>query len=99
MSVKIVLDNTIAQLTAQKTKAYNEAHSLMQAQLSADLDEFKKEKQAEYDETVAQLKQRFDAVVAAKQAVIDEQARAYAEKAVEKVEEAIATVQKLLTEE
>lgn len=95
MSVKIVLDNAIAQLNAQKTKAYNDALATMTTQLAPELDAFKATKRKEYDETVAQLKGAFDAAIAEKQAAINAQAKVYADAAVAQIDATIAELQKL----
>lgn len=95
MSVKIVLDNAIAQLNAQKTKAYNDALTTMTVQLTPELDAYKAAKKKEYDETVAQLKTAYDAAIAEKQAAINAQAKVFADNAVSKIDATIAELQKL----
>ena len=95
MSVKIVLDNAIAQLNAQKSKAYNDALTTMTVQLNPDLDAYKAAKKKEYDETVAQLKAAYDAAISEKQAAINAQAKVYADNAVAKIDNTIAELQKL----
>ena len=95
MSVKIVLDNAIAQLNAQKTKAYNDALTTMTVQLNPELDAYKAAKKKEYDETVAQLKAAYDAAIAEKQSAINSQAKAYAETAVAQIDATIVQLQKL----
>ena len=78
MSVNIILQNAIAQLEAQKAKKIEEASNVKAAELKADFESYKQQKQAEYDEAVATLKMSFDATIAAKQAEISAQVSTYA---------------------
>lgn len=96
MSVKIVLQNTVAQLETQKTKAYDEAKMLMLAQTKPILDEYRKTEQAKYEEAVTALKTALDNAIAEKQSEVEAQAKVYAETKVAKIDNSIAELKKLI---
>lgn len=77
MSAKIILQNALAQLEAERDNERAAAESVYKAQLKNELDAFTAEKQKEFDDTVALLKAKFDEAIAAKQAEHNELAQKY----------------------
>lgn len=62
----IILQNTKAQLEAEKKKVYNDAYTNKMNELRTDFDKYSAEQNKLYNDTVAQLKAAYDAAVAEK---------------------------------
>lgn len=77
MSAKIILQNALAQLEAERDSERAAAESVYKAQLKSELDTFTATKQKELDDTIALLKAKFDETIAARQVELDELAQKY----------------------
>lgn len=96
MGVKIVLQNTIAQLEEQKSRAYSEAKAIRISELTNDFEEYKKAEFAKYNEAATALKTAYDNAIASKQSDIEAQANIYADSRVRNIDSTIADLQKLI---
>jgi predicted component of type VI protein secretion system len=96
MSVKIVLQNAVAQLEAQKTKTFADAKAKKLTELTPTFDTYKQEQQAKYDEAVASLKTAFDKSITTKQEEIETQAKAYADVEVATIDNSITQLTKMI---
>ena len=94
--VKIVLENTLAQLEARKTKAFNEAKVSKTAELQAEYDAYAVEHKKTFDQAYAELKSAYDTALSAKQAEIDEKATYYANMVVNDINATIAVIKNQL---
>lgn len=99
MSVKIVLQNAIAQLEAQKSQQNAELKRIKAAELKIEFDSYKQQKQQEYDTAVATLKSSLDAALVEKQVEIDTKINTYVDMQSTSLDVKIAQLQKMLDEE
>ena len=96
MSVKVVLENALAQLEQQKASAYKQAYDVKKAELNNDFDAYRLEKKKEYDDAIVALRARYEAAIDAKSAEIDSKAKAYAGVASASVDKNIADIKAMI---
>ena len=96
MSVKVVLENALAQLEQQKASAYKQAYDVKKAELNNDFDAYRLEKKKEYDDAIVALRTRYEAAIEAKSAEIDSKAKAYAGVASASVDKNIADIKAMI---
>lgn len=90
--VKIVLENTLAQLEAKKTKAFNDAKNSKTAELNAEYELFVAEQKKTFDEAYAELKSAYDIAIGAKKNEIEEKATIYANTVVNDINATISVL-------
>lgn len=99
MSVKVILENALSQLDAQKTQTYKQAYDAKTAELTSEYDAYRIAKKQEYDDAVLALKARYDAAMSAKKEEIDEKAKLYADIAVAAIDKNIADLKAMIEKE
>lgn len=97
-NIKVIFDNAIAQLEAQRTKVICAAKSARYAELKPAYDEYVAAKTAEYNEATAALKAAYDKAVDEKRTRLDAEATAYATQRAATLDVQIEALRKLAAE-
>jgi hypothetical protein len=96
MSVKVVLENALAQLETQKAAVYKQAYDVKTTELNNEFEAYRVEKKQEYDDAIVALRTRYEAAIDAKKAEIDSKAKAYADVASASVDKNIADIKAMI---
>lgn len=96
MSIKIVLENALAQLKAQKDEAYKNAYANKLAEYDSEFNEYRIQKQQELQDAENALKASYENALKAKKAEIEQKADYCAKLASGNVDKMIDDLQKMI---
>lgn len=96
MSTKIILQNALTQLEAQRSQSYKNAYEAKTAELNGDLEAYRVEKRKEYDDAIIELKNRYECAINAKKDEIANKAKTYAEIVASDVDKNIADLKSMI---
>lgn len=96
MTQKEILKESLAKLEAQKAALFSSSKAAKSAELQADFNNYVKEQEAKYNESLVALKHNLDAAIQAKREEVNAVAEKFAMTETAKVDQTIAALQTLI---